>query len=186
MGYFRSSSTKEPIQTPKENTQKINQQTLVQIPGCTVHLMDKSGQVLELSRGQFTVIQILDKSIPVATIIKVNDIQWPLTRDEPVLKIDRLHYLFSLLINESYPLNYGVTFSDTRNLGSLDSFLRENSCFSGASSSKSKNVTEWEQFGSKIDEYNSVLARAIAEGSGQIVKGILICSNAYTSKVHIL
>ncbi|XP_065848653.1 senescence/dehydration-associated protein At4g35985, chloroplastic-like isoform X2 [Euphorbia lathyris] len=188
MESFRNTPPQQPPPPPTQITKNIKQQILLQIPECTVHLMDNKGEPLELARGKFTLIQILDKNIPypVATIIKVgDDLQWPLTRDEPVLKLDRFHYLFSLLIKDGHPLNYGLAFPQMYglNLGPLDSLLKENSCFSGVSSSKSKNV-EWEQFGSRIDDYNRVLVNAIADGSGQIVRGIFVCSNAYSSRVH--
>ncbi|WCJ42614.1 Senescence/dehydration-associated protein-related [Euphorbia peplus] len=191
MSSFRNTTPQPP--PPRQTTQiikNITQQILFQVPECTVHLMDNKAPPLELARGKFALIQITDKTtpVPLATIIKVGDgdLQWPLTRDEPVLKLDRYHYLFSMLMKDGNPLNYGVTFPhvSSRDLAYFDSFLKENSCFSGGgSSSKNKNV-EWEQFGSRMDDYNRVLVKAINDGSGQIVKGIFTCSNAYSSQVH--
>lgn len=162
----------------------LKQEVLMQIPACKVHLMDE-GEALELSQGHFMIIKTFEENVSLATIIKVgDDLQWPLTKDEPVVKLDSLHYLFSLLVKDGEPLSYGVTFSEA-SLGSLsllDMFLKDQSCFSGLNLSK-KNNLDWREFAPKVDDYNHFLAKAIAGGTGQIVKGIFICSNAYTNKV---
>ncbi|XP_061371165.1 senescence/dehydration-associated protein At4g35985, chloroplastic-like [Gastrolobium bilobum] len=163
----------------------LKQEVLIQIPGCKVHLMDE-GEALELAQGQFMIIKTLDDNVSLATIIKVgDDLQWPLTKDEPVVKLDALHYLFSLLVKDGEPLSYGVTFSEESfgNLGVLDSFLKEHSCFSGLKLSN-KNDLDWKEFAPRVEDYNHFLSKAIAGGTGQIVKGIFICSNAYSNKVQ--
>ncbi|KAH1049441.1 hypothetical protein GLYMA_08G033700v4 [Glycine max] len=163
----------------------LKQEVLMQIPACKVHLMDE-GEALELSQGHFMIIKTFEENVSLATIIKVgDDLQWPLTKDMPVVKLDSLHYLFSLLVKNGEPLSYGVTFSEA-SLGSLsllDSFLKDHSCFSGLNLSK-KNNLDWREFAPKVDDYNHFLAKAIAGGTGQIVKGIFICSNAYSNKVQ--
>ncbi|KAI4350797.1 hypothetical protein L6164_005212 [Bauhinia variegata] len=163
----------------------LRQEVLLQIPGCRVHLMDE-GEAIELAQGEFMVIKIFDENVSLATIIKVGDgIQWPLTKDEPVVKLDALHYLFSLPVKDGEPLSYGVTFTQQSNgrLDLLDSFLKEHSCFTGLNLNKGKGL-DWEEFAPRVDDYNHFLARAIAGGTGQIVKGIFMCSNAYTNQVH--
>jgi len=159
----------------------------VRIPaGCRVHLMEE-GEAVELASGEFTLVRISDENLSLATIVRVGeDLQWPLTKDEPVVKVDALHYLFTLPMKDGDPLSYGVTFSEQSegsSLGSLDSFLKDHSCFSCPASSRNKN-TDWKEFAPRMDDYNNVLARAIAGGTGQIVKGIFICSNAYTNQVQ--
>lgn len=181
----------EPVLAYPE-TKNLKLQVLFQVPGCTVHLMDE-GETLELAKGEFTLVRILDEDVPLATIVKVGqDLQWPLTKDEPVVKLDSFHYLFSLPMKDGNPLSYGVTFSwgqgqygsSSSSLGStLDSFLKEHSCFSGAASTGNKHV-DWKEYAPRIEDYNNVLAKAIAGGTGQIVKGIFKCSNAYTSQVQ--
>lgn len=147
------------------------------------------GEAVELAAGDFTIVQISDEETLLANIIKVGeDLQWPLTKDEPVVKLDHLHYLFSLPMNKNDdPLSYGVSFSGELNGGNgnlklLDKFLKEHSCFS--SSSSRKTDIDWKEFAPKVDAYNNFLAKAIAGGTGQIVKGIFICSNAYTNQVQ--
>ncbi|XP_076905413.1 senescence/dehydration-associated protein At4g35985, chloroplastic-like [Bidens hawaiensis] len=161
-------------------------ETVLSIPSCKVHLMDE-GEAIELATGDFKIIQLSDDGVLLATVIKINDdLQWPLTKDEPVVKLDPLHYLFSLTIDkDDGPLSYGVTFSDTLygDFKSLDRFLREHSCFSTSSSSRKTDI-DWKEFAPRIEAYNNVIAKAIAEGTGQIVKGIFICSNAYTNQVQ--
>ncbi|KVI01214.1 Senescence/spartin-associated [Cynara cardunculus var. scolymus] len=161
----------------------VKHEILLSIPSSKVHLMDE-GEAVELAAGDFTIIQISDEETLLANIIKVgDDLQWPLTKDEPVVKLDHLHYLFSLpVIKNDDPLSYGVSFSGENNLRLLDKFLKEHSCFS--SSSSRKTDIDWKEFAPKVDAYNNFLAKAIAGGTGQIVKGIFICSNAYTNQVQ--
>ncbi|GAV88886.1 Senescence domain-containing protein [Cephalotus follicularis] len=172
-----------PVQEPKN----IRQEVILRIPGCTVHLMDE-GEALELARGEFTLVRILEDNVPLATIVKVGyDLQWPLTKDEPVVKLDSHQYLFSLLVQDGESLSYGVTFWEqySSSLGMLDSFLKENSCFSASEIRRNVNKdVDWKEFAPKVEDYNSFLAKAIAGGTGQIVKGIFQCSNAYTNQVQ--
>lgn len=169
------------------------EQVLLQIPSCTVHLMDQ-GLALELSSGrEFTLLTISDENISLATVVKVgDDLQWPLTRDEPVVKLDSLHYLFSLPVIDGEPLSYGVAFMEQYGfyLEFLDKFLEEHSCFSSSASSSCsysapRRDIDWKEFAPRINDYNNVLAKAIAGGTGQIVKGIFKCSNAYTNQVWL-
>ena len=36
----------------------------------------------------------------------------------------------------------------------------------------------------RVEDYNSVVGKAIAAGFGQIIKGIFLCNNAYASQVQ--
>ncbi|XP_011007112.1 PREDICTED: uncharacterized protein LOC105112911 [Populus euphratica] len=177
-----------PQQQNPPGPKNVKQELLLQIPACTVHLME-AGEALELAKGDFSLVRILDENISLATIVKIgDDLQWPLTKDEPVVKLDVLHYLFSLPMKDGDPLSYGVAFLDEygSSLGLLDSFLCELSCFSGAeaSSARSTRNVDWKEFAPNVEYYNNFLAKAIAGGTGQIVKGIFKCSNAYTNQVH--
>ncbi|KAL9242317.1 hypothetical protein vseg_016331 [Gypsophila vaccaria] len=165
----------------------IKHELLLQIPLCVVNLVEQ-GETIELARGDFSIYVISDQNVLLATTIKVGDhLQWPLTKDEPVLKLDVLHYLFTLPMKEGYPLNYGVSFSDRvdkKLLGTLDAFLGEHCCLACPSRFKGRSDLDWKEFAPKVEAYNSVLARAIANGTGHIVKGIFTCSNAYTNQVQ--
>ncbi|KAG5243385.1 senescence/dehydration-associated protein [Salix suchowensis] len=186
MGFFRHGGP-EIILSPKQKnpeTKLINQEVLLQFPGCTVYLMYE-GEALEVAKGKFTIARVLDKSVAIATIIKAGDLQWPLTKDEPVVKLDSLNYLFSLPLVDGGSLSYGVTFSEQyrSSLSSLNSFLSEHSCFSASTAIRTKNI-DWKEFAPRIEDYNNVLAKAIAQGTGQIVKGIFMCSNIYSTQVR--
>lgn len=171
------------VQQPPQ-PRNIKQEVLLQISGCTVYLVD-GGEAVELAKGEFTVVRILDENVSLATIIKVgDDLQWPLTKDEPVVKLDSHQYLFSLPMKDGDPFSYGVTFLEQygSSLGFLDYFLKEHSCFSGLANTRNKDV-DWKEFAPKVEDYNNFLSKAIAGGTGQIVKGIFQCSNAYTNQV---
>ncbi|KAL2929022.1 hypothetical protein RDABS01_034433 [Bienertia sinuspersici] len=187
---FSRIAPKSTSSPPKPTTTStIKHELLLRIPGCVANLVEE-GESIELARGDFSIYVLKDQNVSLATVIKIGkNLQWPLTKDEPVVKIDDLHYLFTLPMKEGDPLNYGLTFShrsDKKLLGSLDSFLREHSCFSCSSKSNNKggNDLDWKEFAPNIEAYNGVLARAIAEGTGHIVRGIFMCSNAYTNKVQ--
>ncbi|KAM1479017.1 hypothetical protein ACFX2I_026368 [Malus domestica] len=199
MGCFSRSHRSKPKTTPPpqygtqdpteqfQQPKNIQQQVFLQIPGCRVNLMDE-GETLELASGDFVLENILENNVTLATIIKVGEeLQWPLTNDEPVVKLDALHYLFSLPMKDGDPLSYGVTFPDQceSQLAFLDSFLMEHTCFSATSTKNNKNKgVDWKEYAPRIEDYNNVLAKAIAGGTGQIVRGIFMCSNAYTNQVQ--
>ncbi|KEH20974.1 hypothetical protein MTR_8g096220 [Medicago truncatula] len=47
------------------------------------------GEAFELAQCHFMVIKTLEEYVSLATVIKVGeDLQWPLTKDEPVVKLD--------------------------------------------------------------------------------------------------
>ncbi|KAL6006072.1 hypothetical protein ACLOJK_040117 [Asimina triloba] len=173
---------------------KPREETIVLIPGCTAHLIE-DGESAELAKGDFALIRLIEDNVILATVVRVGaDLQWPLTKDEPVVKVDGLHYLFSLPCEDGEIFSYGVSFSQPNNgFAALDSFLQENSCFSLPSapnsttsipiSSVSRGL-DWKDYAPRIEDYNGVLARAIAGGTGEIVKGIFKCTNAYTKQVQ--
>ncbi|KAF8696267.1 hypothetical protein HU200_037170 [Digitaria exilis] len=188
----------------------LREETLLRVPGASVHLVSGSGDVpVELARGgDLTVVRITKDDVAVATAVRVGrDLGWPLARDEPVVKLDRLHYLFTLPDRDGTFLNYGVSFdagaaADAAALASLDAFLRSNACFSEPSSpagpSKSffwsrpppqqqpaASDAYWNDFAPRVQGYNVVLAAAIAAGTGQLVRGIFMCSEAYASQVPV-
>ncbi|RZS10189.1 hypothetical protein BHM03_00041372 [Ensete ventricosum] len=167
---------------------------LLQIPAASVCLMeDGDAPPVELAKGDFTVLRITEDDMVLATVVRVGaDLRWPLTKDEPVIKLDLLHYLFTLPCEDGGFLNYGVSFAAPHGgLASLDMFLEKNACFSApsdaSSSLKRKNSSYevyWKDYTPRIEDYNGVLAKAIAGGTGEIVKGIFKCSNAYSSQVQ--
>lgn len=192
-----TSETSIPLRSEAPMT-KTNEEILITIPGATLHLVEE-GETTELDKGELSIIRLTQENVVLATLIKIGtDLQWPLTKDEPVIKLDQLHYLFSLPSDDGSFLNYGVTFSKPNSgLAVLDSFFMENSCFSSPPNSMNYSTTTaaaaaksscppgvyWKDFAPRVDDYNGVLAKAIAGGTGQIVKGIFKCSNAYAQQV---
>ncbi|RWR78249.1 senescence/dehydration-associated protein, chloroplastic [Cinnamomum micranthum f. kanehirae] len=171
---------------------KTNEEILITIPGATLHLVE-GGETTELDKGELAIIRLTQENVVLATLIKIgSDHQWPLTKDEPVIKLDQLHYLFSLPSGDGSFLNYGVTFSKPNSrLAVLDSFFMENSCFSSPSTTTAAAAKSsyppglyWKDFAPRVDDYNGVLAKAIAGGTGEIIKGIFKCSNAYAQQVQ--
>ncbi|KAG2591306.1 senescence/dehydration-associated protein At4g35985, chloroplastic-like [Panicum virgatum] len=191
----------------------VREETLLRVPGASVHLLAGSGGgPVELARGDLSVVRLAKDDVAVATAVRVGrDLGWPLARDEPVVRLDRLHYLFTLPDRDGTFLNYGVSFdaaanADAAALASLDAFLQSNACFSAPSSAAAGAVAPWSKssrpppqqqqqqtaapdaywndFAPRIDGYNNVLAKAIAAGTGQVVRGIFMCSEAYASQVQ--
>ncbi|GAU22802.1 hypothetical protein TSUD_142420 [Trifolium subterraneum] len=164
----------------------LRQEILIQIPGCKVFLMDE-GEAHELTQGTFMIIKIVDENVSLATIIKIgNNVQFPLTKDEPVVKVDSLHYLFSLPVKDGEPLSYGVTFPQQfyGSMAMVDSFLKEHSCFSDLKLSKKKSDLNWEEFAPSVENYNHFLAKAIAEKlSKSLLNGVGIVSGSMMTPV---
>lgn len=182
------SPNNQPPSAPQES--HVNHQLLMRIPGCKVHLLD-DGEAAEIAGpGDLTILCVTDDNLSLAITIKVGEtLQWPLTKDQPVVKLDDLHYLFTIPIKGGDPLSYGVGFSkqSEASLAYFDSFLEESSCFScpyrNLERTKSFRGIDWKEFAPKVEDYNNVLARAIVGGTGQLIKGIFRCSNAYTNQV---
>nr|ABR16046.1 unknown [Picea sitchensis] len=193
------------------------EETVVSIPGgSVVHLVEAGEEVsdsVQLGRGEFSIVRLVQGNTGIALFVKVGeDMRWPLTKDEPTLKLDSCHYLFSIrpLPDEETSdndkespeiLNYGVTFADEEGLDSLDSFLQQHACLSlppestgyaskstrsakNDSSEKENPEAYWTDLAPRVEDYNSVVAKAIAKGSGQIIKGLFLCTNAYVSQVQ--
>ncbi|KAI4963427.1 hypothetical protein ZWY2020_014110 [Hordeum vulgare] len=174
----------------------IREETLLRVPGAAVHLVAGGSEgPLELSRGDLSVVRIFKDDVAVTTVVRVGrDLGWPLARDEPVVKLDRLHYLFTLPDKDGALLNYGVSFADATLLPSFDALLKSTSCFSTPSvpsrgsrpppPASASADGYWNSFSPRVEGYNGVLAKAIGAGTGHLVKGIFMCSEAYASQVQ--
>ncbi|KAL6845069.1 hypothetical protein ACP4OV_024564 [Aristida adscensionis] len=182
------------------------EETLLRVPGASVHLLAGPDGAVELARGDLAVARITKDGVAVAAVVRVGrDLGWPLARDEPVVKLDRLHYLFTLPDRDGTFLNYGVSFAadaDAAALAALDGFLRSNACFSAPSGKSTAGSVlsrfssrppppqpasadgYWNDFAPRVEGYNGVLAKAIAAGTGHLVKGIFMCSEAYANQVQ--
>jgi hypothetical protein len=87
----------------------------------------------------------------VATAVRVGtDLGWPLARDEPVVRLDPLHYLFTLPADKDGTfLNYGVSFNARRQLDHLH-YL----------------------FAGRLASLQRLLLRAFLRGGGPAVQGL--------------
>lgn len=65
----------------------------------------------------------------------------------------------------------------------LEDFMLEN-CSN--SSGEKRSEIDWVEFAPKAEDYKSNLAKAIAGGTGHIIKGIFTCSNSYFKKVSYI
>lgn len=184
-----SSPPKPPVPTTAVATTR-KEETILKIPGVSVHLLlEEPEQYVKLDEGDLSILRVIDEDLVLVTIIKVGtDVQWPLTRDEPVVKVDELSYIFSLPDKDGGSfLNYGVSIHHSvHDDGCLDKFLKENSCFSIATAidrSKPKNTGDWAKYVMRIGDYNKVLQKAVDGGTGQVVKGIFACSDVYSNQL---
>lgn len=72
------------------------EELLVTISGAIVHLVDDQESVF-LDHGNFTVSRIKQHDQGIVAVVRVGDgLQWPLMSDEQVVKLDFIHYVFSL------------------------------------------------------------------------------------------
>ncbi|CAN7016115.1 unnamed protein product [Brassica rapa subsp. trilocularis] len=132
-----------PDQTTTASAPPVStEEVILTIPGAILHLIDKSYSV-ELAVGELQILRLVQGDITVAVFARVADeIQWPLTKDAPAVKVDESHYFFSLRpVNESgsdHPtdnndiLNYGLTIASKGQeplLEKLDEILADYSSF---------------------------------------------------------
>ncbi|KAK9713225.1 hypothetical protein RND81_06G012900 [Saponaria officinalis] len=99
------------------------EETLISIPGAIVHLIDKKYSV-ELAIGEFSLVRIRQGENVIAFLARVNDeLQWPLIKEEAIVKVDESHYFFSISDPNSKDvddvLNYGLSFASKGQEGVL-------------------------------------------------------------------
>lgn len=177
------------------------EENLVMISSAVVHLVDGEWSV-EVGRGEFSIVRRNQRSTESAMVAKVGEyLRWPISKDVHAFKPDKLRYLFCILtpaadvesfedtddtviLSKDTPaevLNYVVSFpaeNDSSKLDFLDKLLEQQTQFTDSSLVNTDSPL------STGEGYNSVVARAIAAGTGQFVKGLLFCSSAFSSKVQ--
>ncbi|KAK9286996.1 hypothetical protein L1049_015404 [Liquidambar formosana] len=216
----------------KHPNPQCSEQVLIKVGGVIVHLIDKQ-QSVELACGELTIVRLRQGNNDVAVLVRVGDqIQWPLAKDEAVVKLDDSHYFFTLHVpangsgssdDESHGdkqsenlLNYGLTIASKGQEGLLKEFdrvLEKCSCFSvqevkeggkwevldGSAaketspdelgSEKKKKLMEkssaayWTTLAPNVEDYSGCIARMIAAGSGQLIKGILWCGDVTVDRL---
>jgi hypothetical protein len=111
-----------------------------------VHLVDNQESPL-LAEGDFSVVRIEQEGNGIVAFVRVGDnLRWPLTKDEPAVKLDSSHYFFTIRVPRRVDdmdretagasqecMSYGVTFvakGQERQLRELDAVLEQYSGFS--------------------------------------------------------
>ncbi|KAL9261247.1 Senescence/dehydration-associated protein, chloroplastic-like protein [Drosera capensis] len=190
-----TSSLDDPSPLSPETTPSSSEQVLITLPSTTVHLIDSTRSV-PLASGTLEIIRLIQNNTIVAVLARIGDqIQWPIAKDEPVVRLDDSHYFFSLRVpngmnnngsdeiweSDTTVLNYGVTMmgSDECLVEAFDRTLDVHGCFSVGSAEgvdegwlrEDEAVAYWVTVAPNVGEYSGSVARMIATGSGQLVKG---------------
>ncbi|KAG5019580.1 hypothetical protein JHK87_015435 [Glycine soja] len=130
-------TTRRPSSAPLEATKEA----LFLIPSAILNLIDKDYSV-ELVCGNFSVIRLRQGDNVVTMYACVADeIQWPLTKDVTIVKVDDSHYFFSFHVpkgsdpdeEEEDMLSYDLTIASKGHEGllkELSAILENCSCFS--------------------------------------------------------
>lgn len=126
---------------------EASEETLVEVRGAMVYLVDDEESPL-LAEGRFSVVRIEQEGNGIVAFVRVGErLRWPLTKDEPAVKLDSTHYFFTIRVPRAVDemdretaggkggetLSYGVTFSvagQEQQLRELDSLLEQYSDFS--------------------------------------------------------
>ena len=98
---------------------EASEEVLVRIPEAMVHLIDDQESPL-LAKGDFSVIRVDQQGNGIVVFVQVGEqLRWPLTKDEPAVKLDRTHYFFTIRV----PRPVDEMDSETARQVSLDNFL---------------------------------------------------------------
>ncbi|KAI7728107.1 hypothetical protein M8C21_029983 [Ambrosia artemisiifolia] len=192
-------------QIPIESSEEV----VIKIPNSIVHLIDKQ-QSIELASGVFEIIRLRQSGNVVAVLARISDdIQWPLAKDEAAVKLDGSHYFFTLrvpsdstnndVVPEDDAINYGLTIpgNDVVLGEELDKVLDEYSAFTmkevesggavvvaeGGGTAEARAAAYWTTLAPNVEDYSGSVARMIAVGSGQLIKGILWCGDVTVDRL---
>ena len=76
-----------------------SEEVLVRIPGAMVHLIIDDQECPFLSAGEFSVVRIQQQGNGMVAFVRVGEqLRWPLTKDEPAVKLDSTHYFFTIRV----------------------------------------------------------------------------------------
>lgn len=102
-------------------TQEVeaSEEVLVRIPEAMVHLIGDQESPL-LAKGDFSVVRVDQQGNGIVVFVRVGEqLRWPLTKDEPAVKLDRTHYFFTIRV----PRPVDEMDSETARQVSLDNIL---------------------------------------------------------------
>ena len=75
-----------------------SEEVLVSIPGAMVHLVNDQESPF-LSSGDFSVVRVHQQGNGIVAFVRVGEqLRWPLTKDEPAVKLDSTHYFFTIRV----------------------------------------------------------------------------------------
>ncbi|KAJ8451928.1 hypothetical protein Cgig2_007411 [Carnegiea gigantea] len=213
---YRNPNPNPNVETPSappELEPEPVEETLIAVPGAIAHLIDKKYSV-ELGLGDFSVVRLRQGENVIAVLARISDeVQWPLMKDEVIVKVDDSHYFFSFPGNEGEVelLNYGLSFASKGQEGllkELDGVFERYENFSvrkvseqskrelaGVAVAREMSPEElksddgkreimerncgayWTTLAPNVEEYSGTAAKWIAQGSGQVIEGILWCGD---------
>ncbi|GAB2224842.1 hypothetical protein Droror1_Dr00005619 [Drosera rotundifolia] len=161
-----------------------------------------------LASGTLEIIRLIQNHTIIAVLVRIGDqIQWPIAKDEPVVKLDDSHCFFSLRVpngmnnngtdeiweSDMNVLNYNETMmgSDEGLVEAFDRTLDVHGCFSVGSAEgldegwlrEDEVVAYWTTVAPNVEEYSGTVARMIATGSGQLLKRILWCGDVTVDRL---
>lgn len=137
----------EPSFTADAEVTEATEEVLVSLRGAQVHLVDDQESLL-LGEGDFSVVLIEQAGNEIVAFVRVGEnLRWPLTKDEPAVKLDSSHYFFTIRIPRPVDemdretargpsqevMTYGVTFlvaGQEEHLRELDFILKNYNQFS--------------------------------------------------------
>lgn len=77
---------------------EASEEVLVRVPDAMVHLIDDQQSPL-LAKGDFSVVRVDQQGNGIVVFVRVGEqLRWPLTKDEPAVKLDRTHYFFTIRV----------------------------------------------------------------------------------------
>ncbi|KAM7256093.1 hypothetical protein ACFE04_011834 [Oxalis oulophora] len=167
-------------------------QTLLKIPNSTLHLIQNHNKTIKLANGYFSILTNNNSTTPHLFAQLGDEFQWPLTNDEPAVKLNDSYYLFTIRVpkeeGEAEFLKLGLSIEE--GFGQeLDFLLDSYGCLVVQESNtynhlwvmdKIKEVED--NFESNaisleanVEDYCGSIARFIEAGSGKVVGWILWC-----------
>jgi spartin len=180
----------EPSFTADAEVTEATEEVLVSLRGAEVHLVDDQESLL-LGEGDFSVVLIEQAGNGIVAFVRVGeDLRWPLTKDEPAVKLDSSHYFFTIRVPRPVDemdretargpsqevMTYGVTFAvegQEENLRELDSILKNYNQFSSP-----KLVPVRDEFDGPDDGYDQLhyglrisRSETTPSGSVQVTEG---------------
>jgi spartin len=180
----------EPALAANTVVTETSEDVLVNLRGAMVHLVDDQESPL-LAEGEFSVVRIEQEGNGIVAIVRVGErLQWPLTKDEPAVKLDSSHYFFTIRVPRRVDdmdretagggsqecLTYGVTFTGVgqeRQLRELDGILEQYCGFSTPQLAHGD--------GSERDEFDGAFGYGHGNGHNRVPSGRIVPDNVVSS-----